>query len=104
MSCLALALAGCQGGGSSPAPFNSGVAPPPSVTSSGSVTPSGGAVMTTVWVPRVTLTAPPDGVTDPLDVTEGGGATPELNGAGLEPPPWQPARAKARQDMNAARR
>ena len=62
MSCLALALAGCQGGGSNPPLPNTGVAPPPSVTTSGTVTPAGGSVTTTLGTQTVVVTAPPGAV------------------------------------------
>jgi len=59
MSCLALALAGCQGGGSNPPSFNTGVAPPPSATTSAAVSPSGGSVSTTLGTQTVVITVPP---------------------------------------------
>ena len=58
MSCLTLALAGCQGGGANPPQPATGVAPPPSVTTSGTVTPAGGSVSTTLGTETVTVTAP----------------------------------------------
>jgi hypothetical protein len=58
MSCLALALAGCQGGGTNLPPTTTGVQPPPSVTQSGSVTPAGGSVSTTLGTQTVVITAP----------------------------------------------
>jgi hypothetical protein len=62
MSCLALAVAGCQGGGANPPSPNTGVAPPPSVTTSGTVTPAGGSVTTTLGTQTVVVTAPPGAV------------------------------------------
>src|ERR1700681_2435324 len=71
MSCRALALAGCQGGGSNPPSPNTGVAPPLSVTQSGPVTPGGGSVTTTLGTQTVTVTAPAGAVSGagPLSVT-----------------------------------
>ena len=71
MSCLALAMAGCQGGGSNPPSPNTGVAPPLSVTQSGPVTPAGGSVTTTLGTQTVIVTAPAGAVSGPgtLSVT-----------------------------------
>ena len=86
LSCLALALAGCQGGGANPPPPNTGVAPPQSVTSSGSVTPSGGSVTTTLGTQTVVITAPPGALsgTGTLSVTvfANGAAPKTLHSAG----------------------
>jgi hypothetical protein len=62
MSCLALALAGCQGGGANPPSPTTGVAPPPSVTASGAVTPAGGSVSTTLGTETVVITVPPGAI------------------------------------------
>jgi hypothetical protein len=71
MSCLALGLAGCQGGGANPPSLNTGVAPPPSVTQSGAVTPAGGSVTTTLGTQTVVITAPAGALSGPgtLSVT-----------------------------------
>ncbi len=71
MSCLALGLAGCQGGGANLPSLNTGVAPPPSVTQSGAVTPAGGSVTTTLGTQTVVITAPAGALSGPgtLSVT-----------------------------------
>jgi hypothetical protein len=71
LSCLALALGGCQGGGANPPSLNTGIAPPQSVTNGGSVTPAGGSVTTTLGTQSVVITAPPGALsgTGTLSVT-----------------------------------
>jgi hypothetical protein len=85
---FALALAGCQGGGSNPPPFNSGNPPPSSATSSGTVTPSGGSVSTTLGSQTVKVIVPSGALSGPATVTVTVYAT------GSSPKPLQSAARK----------
>ncbi|HTD37635.1 MAG TPA: hypothetical protein VK669_08965, partial [Candidatus Limnocylindrales bacterium] len=54
----AVALASCQGGGASPPPFPTGQGLPPSVTTTQSISPSGGTVAATLGAATVTVIVP----------------------------------------------
>jgi hypothetical protein len=71
MSCIALGLAGCQGGGANPPPGGTGSSPPLSATSSAALSPSGGSVSTTLGTQTVVVTAPAGALSGPgtLSVT-----------------------------------
>ncbi len=58
LSITALALAGCQGGGSSFTPNSTGTALPTQITQSQSITPAGGSVSATLGVQTVTVKVP----------------------------------------------
>ena len=83
---FALALAGCQGGGANPPPFNSGNPPPTSATQSASLTPSGGSVTTTLGTQTVKVIVPPGALSGPgtvsLTVYSSGGAPKPLQSSG----------------------
>lgn len=83
---FALALAGCQGGGANPPPFNSGNPPPTSATQSASLTPSGGSVTTTLGTQTVKVIVPPGALSGPgtvsLTVYSSGSAPKPLQSSG----------------------
>jgi hypothetical protein len=82
---FALALAGCQGGGANPPPFNTGNPPPTSATNSGTVSPSGGSVSTTLGTQTVKVIVPSGALSGPATVTvtvySSGGAPKPLQSA-----------------------
>lgn len=69
LSCLTLALAGCQGGGANPPPFNNGQPGPASVTQSATVSPSGGSVSATIGTSTVTVRVPAGALSGPATVS-----------------------------------
>ncbi len=72
LATLAVLSTGCGGGSSAPPPINTGGAAPtaPSSTSSGSVSPSGGSVSTTLNNQEtITVTVPPGGVSAATTLT-----------------------------------
>ncbi|MEA2687577.1 MAG: hypothetical protein QOD51_184 [Candidatus Eremiobacteraeota bacterium] len=69
LSIIAWALAGCQGGGANPPPFNSGNPAPTSATQSQTVSPSGGSVTTTLGTETVKVIVPSGALSGPATVT-----------------------------------